>query len=69
MIRLGEPATYNLAEVAVILNVSETSIREAARRGEIPTIRVGRRWLVSRAALAAMLAAPPDSYASRPDDR
>ena len=37
---------YNISEVAVLLGISETSAREGARRGEIPSKKVGHRILV-----------------------
>jgi len=45
-----------LDETAQILRISRASAYEAARRKEIPTIRIGRRWLVPLAALERMLA-------------
>lgn len=38
-------------EAARVLGIGRASAYEAARRGELPTLRVGRRWLVSRAGL------------------
>jgi excisionase family DNA binding protein len=55
------PATgkvaYNIAEVAVLLGISETSAREGARRGEIPSKKVGHRVLVPMAAFNKWLEA------------
>jgi excisionase family DNA binding protein len=45
-----------LNEVAALLRISRGLAYEAARRGEIPTIRIGRRLLVPAAALERMLA-------------
>jgi excisionase family DNA binding protein len=45
-----------LAEAAKILRISRGSAYEAAKRKEIPTIRIGRRLLVPAAALERMLA-------------
>ena len=42
-------------ETAQILGLSKSSVYAAAERGEIPTIRVGRRLLVPTAALRRML--------------
>jgi len=42
-------------ETAGILNLSKASAYAAAERGEIPTIRIGRRLLVPTAALRRML--------------
>lgn len=47
--------TYDLPEVATRLGVSRTSAYRWAKDGTLPTIRLGRRLLVPRAALEAML--------------
>ena len=48
--------TLNLwPEVGEILGLSKASVYAAAASGEIPTIRVGRRFLVPTAALRRML--------------
>lgn len=44
-----------LTEAAAILRISRGSAYEAAKRREIPTIRIGRRLLVPAAALERML--------------
>ncbi len=46
--------TMTVPEAARRLGVSGSAF-EAARRGEIPTIRIGRRLLVPRAALERLL--------------
>jgi len=51
-----ERRVVTLTEAAVILRISRGSAYEAARRREIPTIRIGRRLLVPTAALERMLA-------------
>jgi len=50
----GRVVTLN--EAASILRISRGSAYEAAKRREIPTIRIGRRLLVPLAALERMLA-------------
>jgi excisionase family DNA binding protein len=45
-----------LDEAAGILRISRGSAYEAAKRREIPTIRIGRRLLVPLVALERMLA-------------
>jgi excisionase family DNA binding protein len=45
-----------LNEAAAILRISRGSAYEAAKRKEIPTIRIGRGLLVPAAALERMLA-------------
>jgi excisionase family DNA binding protein len=49
----GRVATLN--EVASLLRISRGSAYEAARRREIPTIRIGRRLLVPCEALDRLL--------------
>jgi excisionase family DNA binding protein len=50
--RLGDlPAFLTVDEAAVLLRVGRSAMYEAASRGELPTIRVGRRLRVPRAAL------------------
>ena len=44
-----------ITEAASLVRISRNSAYEAARRGEIPIIRLGRRLLVPRAALERML--------------
>jgi excisionase family DNA binding protein len=49
-------STYrSVAELATDLGLSERSTRGALRRGEIPHIRVGRRFILPRAAIAEWL--------------
>ena len=43
--------TVTVEEAATILGVGRNKAYEAARSGEIPTIRIGKRLLVPRAAL------------------
>lgn len=49
------PPTITVEDAAEILGVSRTSAYRAAQRGEIPTIRIGRRLLVPTARLLDML--------------
>ena len=51
-----ERRVVTLNEAAVMLRISRGSAYEAAKRREIPTIRIGRRLLVPAAALERMLA-------------
>ena len=52
---MTEPLTITVEEAARLLGVSRGSAYEAARRGELPTIRLGRRLLVPRHHLEAMI--------------
>jgi excisionase family DNA binding protein len=50
--------TLTVTEAAELLGIGRSAAYEAARRGEIPTIRVGRRILIPRAALDRFLEGP-----------
>jgi excisionase family DNA binding protein len=53
-----ETSTYrSVAELAGDIGLSERSTRAALRRGEIPHIRIGRRFILPRAAIADWLRA------------
>lgn len=51
----GEPVVISVTEAAVLAGLSRQSAYEAARRGEIPTVRIGRRILVPRKKLLRLL--------------
>lgn len=53
----GMPYTLTMQQTARILKCGINGCYEAARRGEIPTVRIGRRLVVPTAALMAMLGA------------
>ena len=50
-----ERATYTVSEAGRRLGIGRNSAYEAARRKEIPTIKVGRRILVPRTQLDRLL--------------
>ena len=52
---MSETLTLTVTEAGKLLGISRNSAYEAARRGEIPTIRVGRRILVPRSRLDELL--------------
>jgi excisionase family DNA binding protein len=47
--------TMTVPEAAQLLGLSESATYEAVGRGEIPAVKIGRRVLVKRDALFAML--------------
>lgn len=51
--------TISIEEAARQLGIGRNSAYEAAARGEIPTIRIGKRILVPRAAFERMLEGAP----------
>jgi excisionase family DNA binding protein len=59
--------TLTVAEAARALGIGRNTAYAAAQRGDIPTIRVGRRILVPRAGLERLLCesdAPPSTTKS-----
>jgi excisionase family DNA binding protein len=50
--------TYTVEEAAQLLGLSRNGAYIAAQRGELPTIRIGKRLLVPKAALDRMLGVP-----------
>ena len=53
---IAESLVYPIEEAAELLKIGRSGAYEAARRGDIPVLRIGRRWLVPRIALDKMLA-------------
>jgi len=47
------PEFVSLPEAAALANVSERHMRLLVNKGQIPAAKVGRNWLVSRAAAVA----------------
>lgn len=52
---IRDRATITVEEAARVLGIGRTSAYEAARRGDIPTVRVGRRVVVPVPALLRLL--------------
>lgn len=50
-----EQPTVSVEDAARILGLGRASAYEAAKRGDIPTLRIGRRLLVPTAALLRLL--------------
>ncbi len=50
--------TLSVHEASNLLGLGRGSVYEAIRTGQIPSIRVGRRILIPRAALERLLASP-----------
>jgi excisionase family DNA binding protein len=47
--------TYTVPEVAELLGISRSSAYECVRRGEIPALTLGRRVVIAKAAIDALL--------------
>ena len=56
--RPGVPETTSIAAAAKRLKIGRNQAYEAAARGELPVIKIGRRYLVVTAALDRMLKGP-----------
>ena len=50
-----EQLTFSVSQTAKLLGVSRNGAYEAIARGQVPSIRIGRRLLVPRIALERML--------------
>lgn len=48
--------TFTIEETAEILGIGRSLAYDAARRGEIPAVKLGRRMVVPRERLEALLA-------------
>jgi excisionase family DNA binding protein len=55
----SECRTVSIEDAGRILGISRGSAYTAAAKGDIPTIRIGKRLLVPRAALERLLAEEP----------
>lgn len=47
--------TYTVVETARLLGLSRASCYQALRAGELPSVRVGRRYLIPKATLLKLL--------------
>ncbi len=52
---MSEQHVLTVEEAAKILRISRNSAYEAVKRGDIPSVRIGRRVLVPRTSLEKML--------------
>jgi excisionase family DNA binding protein len=50
-----ERQTYSVEEAGLILGLGRSSAYQAAARGELPTLKIGKRLLVGRKALERLL--------------
>jgi excisionase family DNA binding protein len=51
----SNPTVLTVVEVAKILRIGRLSAYQAIERGEVPSIRIGRRILIPRTALEQLL--------------
>lgn len=53
-----ERPTLSVAETADLLGISRWLVQQAVRDGSLPSVRVGRRILIPKVQLEALLAGP-----------
>ncbi len=54
-----ERPTLTVDETATLLGISRWLVQQAVRRGELPVVRIGRRILIPRERLHALLTGQP----------
>ncbi|MGD9753797.1 MAG: helix-turn-helix domain-containing protein [Acidimicrobiia bacterium] len=54
--------TYTVPEAAALLGISRTTAYECVRRGEIPSLHLGRRILITRTQLEQLLGPLTDAH-------
>ena len=59
--------TLTIDEAAEVLGIGRNAAYDAAKRGELPTLRIGRRLLVPAAALDRLLEVAGEPSATRRD--
>jgi excisionase family DNA binding protein len=64
---VGDRLVFTVLEAAQLLGISRSFAYEAVQRGEIPSMRIGRRILVPKAALERFLAPARDGVGTDRD--
>lgn len=49
------PLTYTVPEAAALIGLCKTAFYAAVRKGEVPSLKIGRRIVIPRAALDRLL--------------
>ena len=52
---MNERQTLKIEEAAKVLGISRNTAYDAVKSGQLPTVRIGRRFLVPKAALERLL--------------
>lgn len=58
-----EKLSYNADEVKAALGLSLSGVYEAARKGDLPSVRIGRRLIFPKAAIDRLLQQAVDKAA------
>jgi excisionase family DNA binding protein len=61
MTALANQHTFTVEQAARMLGIGRSACYAAVNRGEIPSLKIGRRRLVPRAKLEAMLGLSPEA--------
>lgn len=56
--------TYTVEEAAEILGIKRTLAYRLVRTGEIPAIKLGRRWVIPQNVLSNMLEVAPTTHSN-----
>ena len=62
-----ETLAVSVTETARLLGLSREGTYQAVRRGDIPSVRIGKRILVPRTALEQLLQGGPGAPGPKPD--
>jgi excisionase family DNA binding protein len=52
---MPESEHYTTAEVATLLHIKPESVSKKINRGELPAVKAGKRWLIRKDLVDAML--------------
>ena len=63
-LRASTSATVTRADVAELLDVDERTVTRAVEAGQLPSLRIGRRVLIPRVPLLALLEGRPTAAAA-----
>ena len=66
---MTRPAVLTVEEAAEVLRIGRTAAYEAARRGDLPTVRIGRSLRVPRRQLDLMLGLNDETPEAAPGAR
>jgi excisionase family DNA binding protein len=64
--KVYEKSVYTVAQVAKMLGINRNLAYELARRGELPALRLGRRFVCPKVAIDRMLQEPGESLNPAP---
>ena len=66
---MSERLTYTVEEAGRLCGIGRAAAYAACRSGDLPAVRLGRRWVIPRARLLALLSDDGDALAEPLDER